>query len=129
MSLNYVMLGSNDVPKARIFFDAVLPIIGAKLTAEYMPHAFCFELRGGGRIWVATPFNDELSTPGNGNMVGLLCDSRSEVDAAHGTALSEGGIDEGGPGERPQYGPGFYGAYVRDLDGNKMSFVHFAEDT
>jgi len=68
MSLNYVMLGSNDVPKARGFFDAVLPIIGGRMIAEYMPHAVCYELRGGGRIWVATPFNEEVATPGNGNM-------------------------------------------------------------
>ena len=52
MSLNYVMLGSNDVRKARDFYDAAMPAIGGKLTAEYMPHAFCYELRGGGRVWV-----------------------------------------------------------------------------
>lgn len=127
MSLNYVMLGSNDVTKARAFFDAVLPIIGGKLIAEYMPHAFCYELRGGGRVWVATPFNKEVATPGNGNMVGLECESTAEVRAAHDMALSKGGMNEGDPGERPIYGPGFYGAYARDLDGNKLSFVHFAQ--
>lgn len=123
MSLNYVMLGSNDVAKARGFFDAVLPLIGGQLIAEHMPHAFCYELRGGGRIWVVSPFNEEAATPGNGNMVGLLCDSKEEVEAAHQAALSLGGMNEGDPGPRPNYGPDFYGAYVRDLDRNKMSFV------
>ena len=61
MSLNYVMLGSNDVGKARDFYDTVMPAIGGKLTAEYMPHAFCYELRGGGRVWVATPHNEETA--------------------------------------------------------------------
>ncbi|GGX66159.1 lactoylglutathione lyase [Tateyamaria omphalii] len=127
MSLNYVMLGSNDVAKARDFFDAVLPAIGGKLVAEFMPHAVCYQLRGGGRIWVTTPHNREAATVGNGNMVGLACESQAEVDAAHQIALSKGGTNEGDPGPRPMYGPDFYGAYVRDLDGNKMSFVHLGE--
>lgn len=125
MSLNYVTLGSNDVGKARVYFDAVLPIIGGKLVAEYMPQTFCYEMRGGGRVWVTAPHDKGAATPGNGNMVGLLCDSQAEVQAAHAMALSKGGTNEGDPGPRPQYGPDFYGAYVRDLDGNKMSFVHF----
>ena len=127
MSLNYVMLGSNDVLKARTFFDAVLPTIGGKLVAEYMPHAFCYELRGGGRLWVATPFNEETAVPGNGNMVGLRCESEAEVRAAHEIGLSNGATNEGNPGPRPQYGPDFYSAYLRDLDGNKMSFVCFSD--
>ena len=127
MSLNYVMLGSNDVSAAREFYDAVFPIIGGKLTAEYMPHAFCYEMRGGGRVWVASPFNRETATPGNGNMVGLKCTSEREVQEAHKMALSKGAVNEGDPGPRPQYGPDFYGAYLRDLDGNKMSFVLFGD--
>ncbi len=125
MSLNYVMLGSNDVPKARVFYDAVMPVIGGKMVAEYMPHAFCYEMRGGGRIWVANPYDQGTATAGNGNMVGLLCESEEEVKAAHEMALSQGAVDEGSPGPRPMYGPDFFGAYARDLDGNKMSFVYF----
>ena len=125
MSLNYVMLGSNNVAKARIFYDAVMPVIGGKLAAEYMPDAFCYELIGGGRIWIATSYNRETATPGNGTMIGLLCRGKEEVDAAHNAVLLNGGENEGNPGPRPQYGPEFYGGYARDLDGNKMSFVHF----
>ncbi|MEM9043102.1 MAG: VOC family protein [Pseudomonadota bacterium] len=127
MSLNYVMLGSDDVAKARGFFDSVFPIFGGKVVAEYMPHAVCYELRGGGRVWVATPYDSQAATPGNGNMVGIACDSKAEVQDAHQMALSKGGINEGDPGERPHYGPGFFGAYVRDLDGNKMSFVYLGD--
>lgn len=127
MSLNYVMLGSNDVEKARGFYDKVFPAIGGTLIAEYMPHAFCYQFRNGGRIWVATPFNDETATVGNGNMVGLLCASKGEVQNAHEIGLANGGTSEGDPGERPLYGPDFYAAYLRDLDGNKMSFVYFTD--
>jgi catechol 2,3-dioxygenase-like lactoylglutathione lyase family enzyme len=104
-----------------------LPLIGGKIIADYMPHGFCYGLRGGGRIWVTPPFNKEAAVPGNGNMVGLLCESEVEVQAAHSAALASGGTSEGAPGLRPQYGPDFYGAYVRDPDGNKMSFVYFAQ--
>lgn len=129
MSLNYVMIGSNDVPKARDYYDAVLPHIGGTVVMEFMPAGFCYGLRGGGKIWVAPPFNKEVATAGNGNMVGLLCESEAEVQAAHAAALSAGGANEGEPGPRPQYGPNFYGAYVRDLDGNKMSFVYFGGES
>jgi catechol 2,3-dioxygenase-like lactoylglutathione lyase family enzyme len=129
VSLNYVMLGSNDVIKARAYYDAVLPLIGGTVVADYMPHTFCYQLRGGGRIWVARPYNRETAAPGNGNTVGLLCASKDEVDAVHAAALANGASNEGDPGPRPQYGPDVYGAYVRDLDGNKMSFVYFGGET
>jgi catechol 2,3-dioxygenase-like lactoylglutathione lyase family enzyme len=125
MSLNYVMIGSNDVGRARSYFDSILPIIGGEVVADFMPHGFCYEMRGGGRIWVTTPHDEQAATPGNGNMVGLLCDGEAEVQAVHAMALANGGTSEGNPGPRPQYGPDFYGAYVRDPDGNKMSFVYF----
>lgn len=127
MSLNYVMIGSNDVTRARAYFDAVLPLIGGTVVMEFMPDGFCYGLRGGGRIWVTLPFNKEEAAVGNGNMVGLLCESEAEVQAAHAAALAAGGSNEGEPGPRPQYGPDFFGAYVRDLDGNKMSFVYFGD--
>lgn len=50
--LNYLMIGSNDVARARIFYDAVMPVIGGTLDADYMPQTFCYALRGGGRIWI-----------------------------------------------------------------------------
>ncbi|MEL7253656.1 MAG: VOC family protein [Pseudomonadota bacterium] len=128
MSLNYVTLGSNDVPRARSFYDALLPVIGGMLEAEYMPHAFCYALRGGGRFWIVTPFDEGAASPGNGITVGLLCASSAEVDTAHATALTHGATNEGVPGLRPQYGPDFYGGYIRDPDGNKLSLVHFSED-
>ncbi len=127
MSLSYVMIGSNDVPKARGYYDAVMPEIGGKVIAEYMPHAVCYGLRDGSFVWVATPFDQKEAVVGNGNMVGLLCQSEDEVRAVHATALAHGGTNEGDPGQRPQYGPNFFGGYARDPDGNKMSFVYLGD--
>lgn len=97
MSLNYVMIGSNDVIKARVFYDALLPVIGGRLVADDMPHAVCYALPGGGRMWIATPFDQATATPGNGTMVGLRCSSTDVVQAAHDIALAQGGQDEGAP--------------------------------
>jgi catechol 2,3-dioxygenase-like lactoylglutathione lyase family enzyme len=124
MSLNYVMIGSNDLTRTRAYFDAVMPLIGGKLAFDYAPNAVCYQLREG-RVWINRAHNGEPATGGNGSMVGLLCASEAEVQAAHAAALANGGSDEGPPGPRPDYGPDFYGAYVRDTDRNKMSFVYF----
>ena len=129
MSLNYVMIGSNDVVRSRAYYDAVLPLLGGEVIMDFMPHGFCYQMRNGGRLWITTPHNKEAATPGNGSMVGLLGASEDEVQAVHAAALTHGGSNEGDPGPRPQYGPNFYGAYVRDPDGNKMSFVYFGITT
>lgn len=125
MSLNYVMIGANDPVLARGFYDAILPLTGAKIVMDFMPHGFCYEFRNGSRIFVSKPFNEAVATAGNGSMTGILCADRAEVRALHQAALAHGGSNEGDPGPRPNYGPEFYGAYVRDLEGNKLSFVWF----
>jgi catechol 2,3-dioxygenase-like lactoylglutathione lyase family enzyme len=126
MSLNYVMIGTNDLPKSRAYFDVIMPLIGGTLAFDYAPNAVCYQLRAG-RVWINRAHDGEPACVGNGNMVGLLCASKEEVQAAHAAALVNGGSNEGDPGPRPDYGPDFYGSYVRDPDGNKMSFVYFGE--
>jgi catechol 2,3-dioxygenase-like lactoylglutathione lyase family enzyme len=123
MSLNYIMIGSNDLARSRVFYDAVMAEIGGVIEADYPGHAFCYRFPDGGRAWVAPPHNKEGAAPGNGNMVGFGARSEAAVQAAHAAALANGGSNEGEPGPRPDYGPDFYGAYVRDPDGNKMSFI------
>lgn len=57
--------------------------------------------------------------------IGITTDSEAKVNAAHVAGLAAGGTNEGDPGPRPDYGPEFYGAYLRDLDGNKLALVHY----
>jgi len=123
MSLDYIMIGTADLARARAFYDAVFPTFGAELEADYPPFTFCYRFRNGTRAWVALPNDQQPAAPGNGNMPGFRCASEKEVNAAHTAALAHGGSNEGDPGPRPLYGPEFYGAYVRDPDGNKMSFI------
>jgi catechol 2,3-dioxygenase-like lactoylglutathione lyase family enzyme len=122
MSIDYVMIGTNDLARSRAFYDAVFPVIGATIEADYADITFSYKFRNGTRIWVTRPYDKGSATPGNGMMPGLLCVSEAEVDSAHAAALAHGGSNEGDPGPRPLYGPEFYGAYARDPDGNKMSF-------
>jgi predicted lactoylglutathione lyase len=68
---------------------------------------------------VAKPYDEKEATVGNGNMIALPMDSRDQVDSMYAKAMELGATDEGEPGERTET---FYGAYVRDLDGNKLVF-------
>ncbi len=69
---------------------------------------------------VMRPFDGGVASAGNGQMIAFLAANRALVDACHALALSLGGTDEGGPALRPHYHPDYYGAYVRDPDGNKL---------
>lgn len=123
MSVDYIMIGTNDLARAKAFYDMVFPAFGGAMEVDYSPHAVCYRFRNDTRAWLAGPYNQEPVVPANGSMPGFRCADPGEVDAAHAAALAGGGSDEGAPGPRPMYGPDFYGAYVRDLDGNKMSFI------
>ena len=123
MSVDYIMIGTNDLTQARPFYDAVFATFGGVIDADYPGFAFCYRFRNDTRAWVAPPNDKQAAHPGNGNMPGFRCATEEEVAAAHAAALAHGGSNEGDPGPRPDYGPHFFGAYVRDLDGNKMSFI------
>jgi lactoylglutathione lyase len=72
------------------------------------------------QFWVLRPFDEGPTRPGNGIMPGFNAKDRAAVDAFYRAALKLGGSDEGPPGRRPQYHKHYYGAYVRDPDGNKL---------
>jgi predicted lactoylglutathione lyase len=122
-----VMFGSNDIEKAKSFYDAILSEIGLKGLYEH---------GSGGRIYgteqgvpllsIVRPFNGIVATAGNGSMASLMCDSRDQVSAIHAKAVEQGGTCDGPPGPRGGDASGIFAAYFRDLDGNKISALHFA---
>ncbi|MBC7987576.1 MAG: VOC family protein [Sphingomonadaceae bacterium] len=121
--IGYVTLGTNDIEKARGFYDALLGEMGAKRIMQFDPPGFtmwgaAMDKPG---LAVTPPYNGEPATVGNGTMPALVQDKRANVDRIYAKALELGGTDEGPPGLRSEEGPqAFYGAYFRDLDGNKL---------
>jgi catechol 2,3-dioxygenase-like lactoylglutathione lyase family enzyme len=124
--IGYVTVGSDNMPRARDFYDQLLgSTIGAKRIMEFGDDLGGFTMWGTGfdkpGFAVTNPHNKEPAVAGNGNMTALAMDSRAKVDAVHSRALELGGTCEGPPGLRGEEGPqAFYGAYFRDLDGNKL---------
>ena len=116
--IGYVTLGTNDVAKAAEFYDGLLGTIGAKRFMESEKFIAWTVSPTTPALSITRPYDGNPATVGNGVMVALVVDSTDKVDALHARALELGGIDEGAPGPR---GEGFYAAYFRDLDGNKLN--------
>ena len=112
-------VGANDIEAAKQFYDAVLAEAGL---SGLMPHPSGGKVyggNGGAMFAVLKPFDGEPARFGNGSMVGIMCDTPADIDRIHAKALELGASDEGAPG--PRGDTGFYGAYFRDLEGNKLS--------
>ena len=119
---SHVTLGTADWPTARPFWIAVMEVLGHPLMLE-RDGGIAFGLPTGPKTFIGPPFDGGPPRPGNGVHIAYLVESRSLVDAFHAAALANGGTDEGAPGPRPQYHRNYYGAYVRDPDGNKLQAV------
>ena len=118
--LKYTTLGTNDLPRAAAFYDALLFELGARRVID-LERMIGWASRPEDPVFgVITPYDRESATVGNGVMVALHVDEPAKVDALHAKALELGGTDEGAPGLR--FGT-FYAGYFRDLDGNKVALV------
>ena len=123
--LGYVTLGADDHAAAQAFYDAALAPLGLRRLHEFE------NWTGYGReddplgqtLWVCKPFDGAPALAGNGVMVGLYASTPEMVDAFYAAAMAHGGACEGPPGLRSQYGEGWYAAYVRDPQGNKLACV------
>ncbi|GAB6195139.1 VOC family protein [Lysobacter xanthus] len=122
----YTTLGTNDLPRAARFYDELLAVVGAKRVMEQPDYFIAYgNPKNGAGLGISIPFNREPATAGNGTMVALEAENPAQVDALYAKALELGGTDEGAPGERF---PGFYAAYFRDLDGNKLNVCYMTFD-
>mgnify|MGYP006237118225 FL=1 len=119
--IGYVMVGTNNLEKAIIFYDEVLKIINLTRKDTDEVCAGYTQTNGDGNIefYVTKPANMKTATFGNGTQVSFLVSSREIVDKFHEIGLKAGGTSEGSGGERPE-GSGVYYSYIRDLDGNKI---------
>jgi catechol 2,3-dioxygenase-like lactoylglutathione lyase family enzyme len=121
--LTVARYGARDLERAKAFYDEIAALLGAQRVIE-RPEVIGYRGVGGGSFMIGKPFEGE-ATAGNGTQVGFEAPSRAAVDAVHAKALALGGKCEGPPGVRGPDPNGFYGAYFRDLDGNKIAVFRF----
>jgi len=121
--LGYVTIGSNDMERSLKFYDAIFAPLGGKRMMD-LGRGWIY---GSDRpsIGITRPYDEKAATPGNGSMTALAAATRAQVDAVHAKAMELGAPCEGPPGLRGDDPNGFYGAYFRDPDGNKLCVFKF----
>jgi catechol 2,3-dioxygenase-like lactoylglutathione lyase family enzyme len=117
--LHHVSVGAADVARAANFYDAVLGALGYKRVVEYLPGAVGYGTTSP-VFWVGLPHDQGTPSVGNGTHVGFSARSKNAVEKFYEAALANGGSGNGAPGPRAEYGPDYYGAFVIDLDGNRI---------
>ena len=115
--LDHVGLAVADLAAARAFYTAALEPLGFGVVMEF-PGVIALGLPQQPELWM------HQGAPSASIHLAFHAADRARVDAFHAAALAAGGTDNGAPGLRPQYHPGYYGAYVLDPDGNNVEAVH-----
>ena len=126
--INHVMVGTNDVERAKTFYDAVLGTLGAGQPIRNVAnsgHTRLFYLHEGGMFGITEPINGEDASFANGGTIGFKCISAEQVKRFHDVAVEHGGTSiEDAPGLREgNLGP-MHLAYVRDPDGHKLCAIY-----
>lgn len=118
----YSTIGTNDMERARKFYDELLGEIGAKAVMERPDGGFVAygAAQGQPMFGIAKPYDGGEAAPGNGNMVAIGAKDPAQVKALYDKAISLGATDEGEPG--PRLNGMCSCGYIRDLDGNKLNF-------
>ncbi len=117
--IGYVTLGTNDLPRAATFYDALAKHFGVGRMMDFDSFVAWGQMGGAPGIAATVPFDGKPASVGNGMMVALQADGPEMVHAVHAAAMEHGGCDEGAPG--PRGDDGFYAGYFRDPDGNKLA--------
>lgn len=116
--IGYVTLGTADLVRGGVFYDAIAKEMGVGRMMNEDTFIAWGEMDGAAGVAISKPFDGNSPSVGNGTMVALQAKDSAQVDRIYAIALEQGGTCEGKPGDR---GGGFYAAYFRDLDGNKLN--------
>jgi catechol 2,3-dioxygenase-like lactoylglutathione lyase family enzyme len=123
---SHVFVGVSDFETALAFYGPLMAALGIapRFCERSRPWAGWQSTPGPRPLFViGHPEDGQAHARGNGQMTAFLAPSRAAVDAAWAIGLANGGSDEGAPGLRPAYHEHYYGAYLRDPDGNKLCLV------
>jgi catechol 2,3-dioxygenase-like lactoylglutathione lyase family enzyme len=119
---SHVMLGSNDIARSKIFYDAVFGAIGGPASVQDAKGRLIYAHKGG-YLMITKPIDGAPATGANGGTIGFAMESPAQAEAWHQAGIENGGTSiEEPPGERP--GSNLYLAYLRDPDGNKLCALH-----
>ena len=124
--ISHVSVGTNNFERARAFYDAVMPSVGARVIMEH-PGAVAYG-RQFPEFWLQLPHDGKPASVGNGFHIGFIADNKEQVHAFYDAAIAAGAVCDGPPGPRPQYGDPYYGCFVRDLDGHKIEAAFWDEE-
>jgi catechol 2,3-dioxygenase-like lactoylglutathione lyase family enzyme len=113
----HIVVGANDLPAAKRFYDAALGALGYGAGVE-MGERIIYSTDAG-ILLVTKPIDGKPACFGNGITIGLSAPTPAAVDAFHESGVAAGGSDAGAPGPRDAI-PNSYAAYVRDPTGNKL---------
>jgi catechol 2,3-dioxygenase-like lactoylglutathione lyase family enzyme len=123
---SHVTLGTNDLDRAAAFYDPLMARLGLRRIDSDPAHGligYGLSPEATPQFYLMKPFDGAPASVGNGVMAAFEAHERATVDEFHRIALEQGGRCEGPPGLRPHYHPDYYGAYLRDPDGNKLCCV------
>jgi len=124
MVLHHVSLGTNDLTRAKAFYDPLMAELGLRVIKEteriiaYGLTETVFSME--------KPINGDRALAGNGTHLAFHAGQRRTVRACYESGLAHGRTDEGTPGIRSEYDTNYYAAFLRDPDGNKIEVVTFA---
>ena len=118
--IDHLTIGVRDLARSRRFYAAALAPLGFSERGPWSDEQreIAFGVEGADDFAISPGYD-----AGGQVHIAFAADSRSAVDAFHAAALSAGGKDNGAPGERPEYSPGYYGAIVLDPDGHNVEAV------
>ena len=120
---SHVMVGTNDLNRAKGFYDQLLGALG--VSPGFVDGHRVFYMTPTGVFAVSLPIDGEAATIGNGSTVGFNCASAEQADAWHAAGVAAGGTSiEEPPGVRAGTTGKLYLAYLRDPDGNKLCAMH-----
>lgn len=129
--LSHVMLGVSNFDRALAFYQPLMRCLGLEQRFCDPAHPWAgWHSPGGGRplFIIAGPYDGQPHHPGNGQMLAFQAANRATVNQVHALALTLGAQDEGAPGLRPHYHPHYWGAYLRDTEGNKLCVACHEEE-